>query len=220
MDDFEEQVVNQATGAFISANTGAEASIVEPAKTPEPLDSPESAKAPEPPEPAKAPEPPESPEPAKRTRSTKQRSVDAARAEKLKELKARYETEFANIQGRKPKPKAYNAAAIISATDPEAKITQILARDRAAYAAKQGKKTRRHPVINANASRRNAPSIIAFTRSEVRRIREEARRTLMELKAKSEAELRAIGSNISVLHPLFHTRRKPGPKSRDGKNLD
>jgi len=205
MDDFEEMVQNQATGAFISAEpaepvdpeaVNADAAIVEPEAVSEPK--------------------------GKITRSSKQLRVDAARAEKLKELKARYETEFANIQGRRPKPKAYNAAAVLSAADPEAKITQILARDRAAHNAKQaGKKTRRAPVINANASRRNAPSILAFTRSEVRRIREEAKKTLMELKGRSEAELRAIGSNISVLHPLFHgTRRKPGPKSRDGKNLE
>jgi len=205
MDDFEEMIQNQATGAFISAEpaepvdpeaVNADAAIVEPEAVSEPK--------------------------GKITRSSKQLRVDAARAEKLKELKARYETEFANIQGRRPKPKAYNAAAVLSAADPEAKITQILARDRAAHNAKQaGKKTRRAPVINANASRRNAPSILAFTRSEVRRIREEAKKTLMELKGRSEAELRAIGSNISVLHPLFHgTRRKPGPKSRDGKNLE
>ena len=214
MDDFEEMTQNEATGAFISAESAGPAEAVEP----EAVNADAAIVEPETVSEAPAP----APTPGKRTRSSKQRRVDAARAEKLKELKTRYETEFANIQGRRPKPKAYNAAAVLSAADPEAKITQILARDRGAYNAKQaGKKTRRAPVINANASRRNAPSILAFTRSEVRRIREEAKKTLMELKARSEAELRAIGSNVSVLHPLFHgTRRKPGPKSRDGKNLE
>jgi len=204
MDEFEELTENQASGSFV----------------PEPEPEPEIQAEPEPepePEPRLEPRPEPVPQPThdRRTRSSKQARVDAARAEKLKELKSRYEVEFSNIlERRRPKPKAYNAAAVLSAPDQEIKIKQILARDRAAFNAKP-KKTRRAPVINANASRRNAPSILAFTRSEVRRIREEARRTLMELKARSESELRAIGSNISVLHPLFHTRRKPGPKSKE-----
>jgi hypothetical protein len=205
MDEFEELTENQASGTL------------EP--MPEPEIHLEAEPGPEPePEPVPVPVPVPVSAPAeprdRRTRSSKQRRVDEARAEKLKQLKARYETEFANIkENRRPKPKAYNAAAVLSAPDQEDKIRQILARDRASFNNKQAKKTRKNVIINANASRRNAPSILAFTRSEVKRIREEAKKALMELKARSEGELRAVGSNISILHPLFHgTRRKPGPK--------
>jgi hypothetical protein len=207
MDDFEELTENQATGALVADAPVEEAAIVEPEPVAEPV-----------------PAPAREPGAGRTVRSTKQRSVDAARAEKLKELKARYNTEFANIQNerRRPKPKAYNAASVLSAANPEDRIRQILARDRGAYNAKQAnKKTRK--ARGATAIRRNAPSILAETRSEAKRIRDNASRALLELKAKAEAELRAIGSNISELHSLFNgTRSKPGPKSKSnaGQNLE
>jgi hypothetical protein len=217
MDEFEELTENQASGSFAPEP---ESEPIKEEAVAEAIAEAEAEAAAEPePETEVMPVPVPLPMPAqkdRRTRSSKQARVDAARAEKLKELKTRYETEFSNImERRRPKPKAYNAAAVLSAPDQEDKIKQILARDRAAFNAKQAKKTRKNVVINANASRRNAPSILAFTRSEAKRIRDEAKKALMELKARSESELRAVGSNISTLHSIFHgTRRKPGPKSK------
>jgi len=158
-------------------------------------------------------------------RSEKQQRVDAARAEQLRKLKERYAVEFANIKKKAPKPKAYNAASVLSATDPEAKIKQILARDRAIYNAKQTRKGNKAPAANkapavnkapaankanatangprANTRKRNAPSILSSTRSAATQIREKARADLKALKESAEKELREIGANVSILHPVF-----------------
>jgi len=159
-------------------------------------------------------------------RSEKQRRVDAARAEQLRKLKERYNVEFANIQKKRPKPKAYNAASVLSAADPEAKIKQILARDRAIYNAKQTRKgakgtakanaaqTVNVPKQNANGPRpnttrkRNAPSILSSTRSAAAQIKERAKAELKALKESAEKELREIGANVSILHPIF-TKAEP-----------
>jgi hypothetical protein len=143
-------------------------------------------------------------------RSEKQQRVDAARAEQLRKLKERYAVEFANIKKKAPKPKAYNAASVLSAADPEAKIKQILARDRAIYNAKQtrkGVKANKPNVIAdgppANTRKRNAPSILSSTRSAAAQIKEKARADLKALKESAEKELREIGANVSILHSIF-----------------
>ena len=163
-------------------------------------------------------------------RSEKQQRVDAARAEQLRKLKERYAVEFANIKKKAPKPKAYNAASVLSAADPEAKIKQILARDRAIYNAKQTRKGNKAPAVNkalavnkapaankanatangprANTRKRNAPSILSSTRSAAAQIREKARADLKALKESAEKELREIGANVSILHPVF-TKAEP-----------
>jgi hypothetical protein len=152
-------------------------------------------------------------------RSEKQQRVDAARAEQLRKLKERYNVEFANIQKKRPKPKAYNAAAVLSASDPEAKIKQILARDRAIYNAKQARKgdiprqNTQKEVTKQNTRKRNAPSILSSTRSAASQIREKAKDDLKALKESAEKELREIGANISILHPIFN-REPARPKSR------
>jgi len=170
-------------------------------------------------------------------RSEKQRRVDAARAEQLRKLKERYNVEFANIQKKRPKPKAYNAASVLSAPDPEAKIKQILARDRAIYNEKQTRKgvkgnvkgTAKANAVNkgnvkgnatangprVNTRKRNAPSILSSTRSAATQIKEKARADLKALKESAENELREIGANVSVLHPIFNkAEHKAAPKSR------
>jgi hypothetical protein len=182
-------------------------------------------------------------------RSEKQRRVDADRAEQLRKLKERYNVEFANIQKKRPKPKAYNAASVLSAPDPEAKIKQILARDRAIYNEKQTRKgvkanaaikgnvkanaaikgnvkgnaTANGPRVNTR--KRNAPSILSSTRSAAAQIKEKARAELKALKESAENELREIGANVSILHPIFvkaephkaephKAEHKAAPKSR------
>ena len=156
-------------------------------------------------------------------RSEKQQRVDTARAEQLKKLRERYEVEFANIQKKRPKPKAYNAASILSASDPEAKIKQILARDRAIYNEKQTRKglkpvvksATKAPLPNTNTRKRNAPSILSTTRSAANQIREKARVELKALKESAEKELREIGANVSVLHPIFMKAvTKPTPRTQ------
>jgi hypothetical protein len=228
------------------------AEIVEPASasapapkeaTPEPEPAPkeatpapkESTPAPKEATPAPkeaTPAPKESPDSGKTIlgRSEKQRRVDAARAEQLRKLKERYNVEFANIQKKRPKPKAYNAASVLSAPDPEAKIKQILARDRAIYNEKQTRKgvkgTAKDNVkanavnkgnVKANATangprvntrKRNAPSILSSTRSAAAEIKEKARADLKALKESAEKELREIGANVSILHPIF-TKAEP-----------
>jgi len=168
-------------------------------------------------------------------RSEKQQRVDAARAEQLRKLKERYAVEFSNIKKKAPKPKAYNAASVLSAADPEAKIKQILARDRAIYNAKQTRKgvkanaANKAPAANkanaaangplANTRKRNAPSILSSTRSAATGIREKARADLKALKESAEKELREIGANVSILHPVFnkaepHKAATHRPRSR------
>ena len=168
------------------------------------------------PEPEK-PETPEKREPEKREtekretdipgRSEKQRRRDALIMEQRKKLQERYDVEFANIEKKRPKPKAYNAAAVLSAPDQEAKIRQILARDRAAHNARVTRKGSYKPSaakapVQEN-RKRNAPSILSSTRSAAAQIREKARADLKALKESAERELREIGANVSVLHPIF-----------------
>lgn len=230
------------------------AEIVEPAAASAATPVPAAASAPkeatptpEPKEATPAPEPKEAQDSGKTIlgRSEKQRRVDAARAEQLRKLKERYNVEFANIQKKRPKPKAYNAASVLSAPDPEAKIKQILARDRAIYNEKQtrkgakvsngnkGNKGNKANAANAqqnaqqnangprvNTRKRNAPSILSSTRSAATQIKEKARADLKALKESAEKELREIGANVSILHPIFNkaephkAEHKSAPKAR------
>jgi hypothetical protein len=239
------------------------AEIVEPASASAPKEATPAPKEATPePEPApkeNKPAPKEASDSGKTIlgRSEKQRRVDAARAEQLRKLKERYNVEFANIQKKRPKPKAYNAASVLSAPDPEAKIKQILARDRAIYNEKQTRKgvkanaaikgnvkanavnkgnakgnTKGNAKGNATANgprvntrKRNAPSILSSTRSAATQIKEKARADLKALKESAENELREIGANVSILHPIFvkaephkaephKAEHKAAPKSR------
>jgi len=222
-DGFEEVAGPDATEivepAFTNKGTASAAPQKEPTPAPkeatpapkEPMPAPKEAT----PAPKEAtPLPKEAPAPKEAAnkglilgRSEKQRRVDAARAEQLRKLKERYDVEFANIQKKRPKPKAYNAASVLSAADPEAKIKQILARDRAVYNAKQTRKGTKAneaaPKVNTNTRKRNAPSILSSTRSAATQIREKARADLKALKESAERELREIGANVSILHPVF-----------------
>jgi hypothetical protein len=141
-------------------------------------------------------------------RSAKQQVIDKARAEKLAELRETYEREFANITSGRPKPKAYNAASLLSAKDPAAKLKEILARDRAIHTAKMKRKgmTAEEAKPAAPTRKRNAPAIVSETRAAVVKIQRDARTALQKLKTEAEAELRSIGGNISILHPIFHKK--------------
>lgn len=141
-------------------------------------------------------------------RSAKQQVIDKARAEKLAELRETYEREFANITSGRPKPKAYNAASLLSAKDPAAKLKEILARDRAVHTAKMKRKgvTAEEAKPAAPTRKRNAPAILSETRAAVVKIQRDARTALHTLKTEAEAELRSIGGNISILHPIFHKK--------------
>ena len=184
----------------------------EPKREPEPEPKPEPKREPEP-EPKR-----ESKRESKREpkttlgRSEKQARVDRARAEQLQKLRERYDIEFANIQKKRPRPKAYNAASILSAPDPEEKIKQILARDRAIYTAKHTRKNLKSPKasknLNITLTKRNAPSILSSTRSAAKEIRDKAKADLKALKEDAEKELRRIGANVSVLHPIFYAESK------------
>ena len=144
-------------------------------------------------------------------RSAKQQAIDKARAEKLAELRETYEREFANITSGRPKPKAYNAAALLSAKDPAAKLKNILARDRAIHTAKMKRKgvtaeEAKEAKAAAPTRKRNAPAILSETREAATKIQRDARTALQKLKTEAEAELRSIGGNISILHSIFHKK--------------
>jgi len=205
-DDFEE-VDEEALRSNLQAP--------EPVEPLEPAVAAVAAVAAAPKEPTKKKEAEAEPEPKGVSaigRSAKQQVIDKARAEKLAELQKTYEREFANITSGRPKPKAYNAAALLSAKDPAAKLKNILARDRAVYTAKQ---KRKGANVVAPTRKRNAPSILSETREAVAKIQRDAKAALLKLKTETEAELRSIGGNISILHSIFHhtKTRTPSKKS-------
>lgn len=225
MDEFEEITEEQASGPILTSDTQAfEADAGLPVSAPEVTmnAAPAASNAP----PTVVPEPPMV-QPAveqKKARRTLTELVEARRREH-EALKARYEAEFANIKGRKPKARFTNAGRLEN-KDPAAKedlIKGFLIRDRAAYNVKRGRKTVRKnsPTVQPRSppTRRNAPSILSETRSEAKRIRDDAKRALSELQTRAAAELRLIGANASVLHQIFHFTRSDkghsrGPRTR------
>ena len=219
MDEFEEVGEDaltsnlQAPSAPAATAAAAEPVAVEPVepieKKPEPKSEPEPEPEPKANTKNKNKSAPEQPKGLSAIgRSAKQQVIDKARAEKLAELRETYEREFANITSGRPKPKAYNAAALLSAKDPAAKLKDILARDRAIYTAKMKRKgvAAEEAKPAAPTRKRNAPAILSETREAVAKIQRDARTALHKLKTEAEAELRSIGGNISILHPIFHKK--------------
>jgi len=211
MDEFEEITEEQASGPILTSDTQAfEANAVAPveeAVPAAPVDVPAVVPVPE----------------GKKARRTLAELIEARRREH-EALKVRYEAEFANIKKRKPKARFTNAGRLEN-KDPAVKedlIKGFLARDRAAYNVKRGRKTVRKNSPTAQPApptRRNAPSILSETRSEAKRIRDDAKRALSELQTRAASELRLIGANASVLHPIFHFTRSDkghsrGPRTR------
>ena len=99
-----------------------------------PAAEPEEPPVAEPPVAAPAPPAPAAKDGQKGKRSEAQQQMQKRRNEKLEELKGIYAREFANLpEKERPKAKAYYAVAILAAKDQEAKLREILAKERKDY---------------------------------------------------------------------------------------